>query len=227
MSNRWNELKPKIARRFFLATVLQAMASFGLFAVLVFLHSPKPPSDTVYLPVAFQYGTVFLILGSYFLHLAVREVRVEHQLQFRRALMIALGFAVLFVGVQSYGLWEFTKGVADYKSPQTNAHGFTLVFVAIHAMHFLIAQSILLWVTLCAFADRYDHEYYWGVVFASWAWHGLGLVWIVVLCTFGIVSLGPPPPGGPYPVPRTSELTTEVFFQTCECDLPATQSIFR
>lgn len=197
------------------------MASLGIFAVLVWLHVPKPPSQTVYLPVAFQYGTIFLILGSGFLHRAVMQVRLEHQLQFRRALLTALAFAVLFVGVQSYGLWEFAKGVADYKSPQTNAHGFTLVFVAIHAMHFLIAQSILLWVTLCAFADRYDHEYYWGVVFASWTWHGLGIVWIVVLCTFGIVSIGPPGPDAPYRIPRSDEGTTAVFFQSGEFDSPA------
>ncbi|MBL8819288.1 MAG: hypothetical protein JNL58_24870 [Planctomyces sp.] len=186
VNHRWNELRTTIARKFYFATILQAIVSFSIFWGLVALHTPKPPSPKLYLPVAFQFGTLFLVLGSYFLHRAVQFVRLERQTLFRRSLVFALGCAILFVGIQSYGLWEFSNGVTGFRNTQTNVHGFTLVFVSLHAMHFIVAQSILMWVTLCAFADRYDHEYFWGVVFAAWVWHVLGIVWAVLLAVFGI-----------------------------------------
>jgi heme/copper-type cytochrome/quinol oxidase subunit 3 len=45
---------------------------------------------------------------------------------------------------------------------------------------------VLLWVTLSAFADRYDHEYCWGVSFAAWCWHVLGVVWLAILFVFAM-----------------------------------------
>ena len=76
----------------------------------------------------------------------------------------------------------------DYQQTQTNAHGFVFMFAALHAMHFLVAQSVLLWVTLAAFCDRYDHEYYFGVTFAAWFWHVLGIAWLAILCVFSVAT---------------------------------------
>jgi len=45
------------------------------------------------------------------------------------------------------------------------------------------------YVTVQALADRYDHEYYWGVTLCAWFWHALGLVWCVILATMGIATL--------------------------------------
>ncbi len=188
MSTSWQQTRATLARKFFFATALQAAAGAGIAALLIWLHGPVAMTSSLTLPVAFQYGTVALAMGSWFLHKAVGYVRVERQQQFRTSLFLALGFAVLFVGIQSYGLWVFVRGVADYQQTQTNVHGFVFMFTALHVMHFLVAQSVLLWITLCALADRYDHEYYWGVVFASWCWHALGIVWLAILCVFAIAT---------------------------------------
>ncbi len=120
------------------------------------------------------------------MHRGLYHVRIERQQPFRRCLLLALGCAVLFVAVQSFGLWHFVSGTKDVENPQMNVHGFVFMFAALHAMHFVVAQSVLLWVTLSAFADRYDHEYYWGVTFAGWLWHALGIVWLAILCVFAI-----------------------------------------
>ena len=186
MINSWPQIKAAIARRFFMATAVKAGFGAAIAATLILLQNPSPPSDRLELPAAFQFGTAALILGSWFLHTAVGHVRHERQKDFRRSLLMALSFAVLFVGVQSAGLWSFSNGVVNYRQTQTNVHGFVFMFTALHAMHFLVAQSVLLWITLCAFANRYDHEYYWGVVFAAWCWHALGIVWIAILCVFAI-----------------------------------------
>lgn len=188
MSSRWAENQSLIARRFFLATVTQAAVCIALATSLAVVFGASPPGDRLRLPGAFRVGTVFLFIGSWFLHNSLHYVRMERQTEFRRALLLALVSAVLFVGVQSFGLWAFVNATTDVHHPQLNTHGFVFTFAALHAMHFLIAQSVLLWVTLSAFSDRYDHEYYFGVTFAAWFWHALGIAWIAILCVFSIAA---------------------------------------
>ena len=186
MSNRWDLARASLARRFFLATVLQAsvILLLGFSLGLIFRH--PEPTEKLELPTAFQFGTIFLAIGSWCLHDAHTHVRLERQRRFRTSLVLALGAAVLFVSVQSYGMWALVKSISPQLEMQTSIHSMVIMFAAIHAMHFVVAQSILLWVTLSAFADRYDHEYYWGVTFAGWCWHVLGIVWIGILCIFAI-----------------------------------------
>ncbi|MCA9036282.1 MAG: hypothetical protein KDA91_14200 [Planctomycetaceae bacterium] len=184
----WKQTRAALARRFFPATAMQATAGAGLALLLVWWNGKPVPSNRLTLPAAFQFGTAALVCGSWMLHMAVYHVRLERQEPFRRSLLCAMGFATVFVGVQSYGLWAFAAGVNDFRQTQTNVHGFVFMFTALHAMHFLVAQSVLLWVTLCAYADCYDHEYNWGVVFAAWCWHALGLVWLAILCVFAIAT---------------------------------------
>lgn len=188
MSSRWAENQTMMARRFFLATIVQAAVCIGLSCSLAWIFDAPPPTDRIRLPMAFQFGTAFLLFGSWFLHLSLGYVQIERQVDFRRSLLLALALAVLFVGVQSYGLWGFMHSTKDYQNPQMNTHGFVFMFAALHAMHFLVAQSMLLWVTLAAYCDRYDHEYYFGVTFAAWFWHALGIVWVAILCVFSIAA---------------------------------------
>lgn len=188
MTSRWAENQSLMARRFFLATVTQAVVCSVCAAGLAWLFGAPEPSDRLHLPIAFQFGTLFLLLGSWFLHSSRNYVRLERQTEFRSALLWALLFAMLFVCVQSFGLWAFVKGTKDHDNPQLNTHGFVFMFTALHAMHFLVAQSVLLWVTLAAFCDRYDHEYYFGVTFAVWFWHALGIAWLAILCVFSIAT---------------------------------------
>lgn len=188
MSTHWDQIRATLARRFFAATVLQAGLGVLLATLLILWSGPPVPGPELRLPVAFQFATFCLVAGSLLLQQAIGSVRLERQAAFRRSLLTALVMAILFVGIQSAGLWGFMHSVSNVRDTQTNVHGFVFMFAALHAMHFLIAQSVLLWVTLCAFADRYDHEYYWGVVFAAWCWHVLGIVWVAILCVFAIVT---------------------------------------
>ena len=188
MSSRWAEHQSSLAHRFFLATVGQAVVCILLALALAQLLGAPESTERLRLPRAFQVATLFLFLGSWFLHRAQGWVRIERQREFRRSLLLALGSAVLFVGIQTYGLWGFVKGTADYHDPQLNTHGFVFMFTALHAMHFLVAQSVLLWVTLAAFRDRYDHEYYLGVTFACWFWHILGIAWLAILWVFSVAG---------------------------------------
>jgi len=189
MSNRWDLTRASLARHFFLATVLQAGVILLLGFTFGVVCGHPEPTEKLELPTAFQYGTMFLAIGSWCLHDAQTNVRRERQRRFRIALLLALSTAVLFVSVQSYGMWALVKSISPQLEMQTSIHGMVIMFAAIHAMHFIVAQSILLWVTLAAFTDRYDHEYSWGVTFAAWCWHVLGIVWIAILCIFAIAAV--------------------------------------
>ncbi len=186
MVTRWDENRAFVARRFFQATIVQCALAGTLTYILIRINGLPPIRSVTSLPAAFQFGTIFLAAGSWFMHQAVENVKVERQQQFRFSLILALLSAVLFVGVQSYGLWAFVRGVPKSAWQQTDVNAFIFMFTALHAMHFLVAQAVLLWIAICAEADRYDHEYYWGVVFAAWCWHVLGIAWMVILAVFAI-----------------------------------------
>ena len=160
----------------------------GFSLGLIFRH--PEPTETLHLPIAFQFGTMFLAVGSLCLHDAHTNVRLERQSSVSHGRCCwPLLRQCLFVSVQSYGMWALIQSISPQLEMQTSIHGMVIMFAAIHAMHFVVAQSILLWVTLSAFADRYDHEYYWGVTFAGWCWHVLGIVWIGILCIFAIAAV--------------------------------------
>ena len=65
---------------------------------------------------------------------------------------------------------------------------FVLALASLHAMHVIVATLFLSLVTVRTFAERYDHEYYWGVSVVAWFWHGLGIVWLAILAVFAIAA---------------------------------------
>jgi heme/copper-type cytochrome/quinol oxidase subunit 3 len=70
---------------------------------------------------------------------------------------------------------------------ETGASPYVAVISALHAVHFVVALMFLVFVTVHAFADRYDHEYYFGVTICSWFWHALGVAWLIVLGVIGVI----------------------------------------
>ncbi len=190
MADRWDLIRVSLARRFFMATICQAVTVISVSILLAAVFGRQSPSEKLRLPGAFLLSTVLLGLGSWYMEQARAYVRREKQLEFRRSLLQALISAMLFVSVQGYGLWAMDKGARTADNSQLGVHSFVIMFTALHGMHFLVAQSVLLWVTLSSFADRYDHEYSWGVTFASAFWHILGVVWLCILFVFTTANVG-------------------------------------
>lgn len=139
------------------------------------------------MPPAFGASTGLLAVGSWVLARAVRHVQRERQSPFRRCLLIALAAGTLFVGVQIFGLASLIarQNPADVT---TGVNAFQIVFVALHALHFALALWFLIFVTLRAFADAYDHEYSWGITVCAWFWHALGIAWCAILAVFVITA---------------------------------------
>lgn len=160
----------------------------GLAWLLIRFGSSPAASKGLTFPPAFGISTGLLLLGSWNLNCAVRAVRIEKQCRFRRRLLAALGAATLFVGFQSRGLWYFLQNQNPAEA-STGAGAFVFVFATLHGLHFALAILFLLFVTLRAFRDKYDHEYHWGVVVCAYFWHFLAIVWIVILGVLGIALL--------------------------------------
>lgn len=174
----------RVAVQFFLASV----AVFGLAAGLaVVLHRlwPPQPSKSVVFPPAFFASTLLLLGTSAGLHRAVTSVRLERQIRFRRGLLAATILGLLFVGVQAYGLECLIAGQPPGEA-QIGARPFVFVFAAMHGLHVTVALLFLTFVTVRAFAGRYDHEYHWGPLFAAWFWHALGIAWLAILGVLAI-----------------------------------------
>lgn len=164
---------------FLLASSLLATA--GVSAYLLVNNLPYDPNA---LPnrfsIAFAFSTCLLFLGSGCLHLAVMAVRRERQQRFRRWLRAALGMGTLFVVSQTYALTCLMRQQPP-DEVETGAAAMVAVFGTLHGMHFVIALLFLSHVAVQAFADRYDHEYYFGVMICAWFWHALGIAWLAIL----------------------------------------------
>ncbi|OYW21543.1 MAG: hypothetical protein B7Z55_05695 [Planctomycetales bacterium 12-60-4] len=101
--------------------------------------------------------------------------------------MLALVAGGLFCALQMAALsWLMQRQPAG--EVQTSERAFIAVIAALHAMHFVLASMFLLFVTLKAHSDRYDHEYYWDVSLCAGFWHVLGIVWLAVMVVVAIGS---------------------------------------
>lgn len=147
-------------------------------------------------PQAFWLSSISLLTGSIALERASGYVSRERQRPFRGHLVIGLVSGMLFVAFQIFGMWVLLRSQESEYAMATAETAVALgvkpyVFVAafLHAMHFFLALLFMVYVTLNGFTGRYDHEYYWGVRVCAWFWHGLGIVWLMILVVFAIVSI--------------------------------------
>jgi len=178
----------RFAVRFILVSAGVYAAVIGLAASLIYFFPTPVAAGRVVFPAAFWFTTLLLALGSGFLQHAAHCVRIERQKPFRRSLLLAVLTGILFVGAQFYGLLSLYRN-QNPDDVQTGANAFIATLGFLHAMHFSLALLFLVWVTLNALADRYDHEYSWGVTLCAWFWHGLGIVWVCILVVFAIACV--------------------------------------
>jgi len=146
-------------------------------------------------PPLFVASTLVLGWGGVLLSRAIGFVRREKQVEFRRCLIRALLAGGVFCALQMAALnWLMQRQpVAEV---QVSDQALVTVAAAVHALHFVLASMLLIFVTLKALAGRYDHEYFWDVRLCAWFWHALGIVWIVVLAVIVIATSVAPTSSG-------------------------------
>lgn len=175
----------RLAVQFFAVSLL-ALSAAGALAAGLMRVWPATSFPQATFPPVFALSTAALLAGSACLSQAVDAVRREKQVRFRRFLTGALCAGSLFVALQCAALnWLVRRLNPDEAA--TGAGAFVAVLAALHGLHFVVALLFLAFVTVRAFADRYDHEYYWGISVCAWFWHALGVLWLVVLGVMAIV----------------------------------------
>jgi cytochrome c oxidase subunit 3 len=174
------EPRSAYAMQFFLLAAALLLVAITLSMVLLSLLPPNTAARPNQFSWAFGVSTCLLLSGSGCMHQAIESVRRERQSRFRRWLKLALTAGTLFVAVQTYALTCLIRQQPP-DDASTGAAAFVAVFAAMHGMHFVIALLFLSHITVQALADRYDHEYFWGVTVCAWFWHALGLVWLAIL----------------------------------------------
>lgn len=182
MIDRYADRQGEFARRFFLLATAVYCAAFGLASVLIHFAGRTALARPAAFPRIFWISTLLLIAGSGLLQRARYHVRIERQRKFRRSLVLGLAVGTLFVAAQSYALWCLA-GHQERSSAaaSTGTGAFVIALASLHGLHFTVALLCLVFVTLRALADRYDHEYYWGVTVCAYFWHGLAVVWMAIL----------------------------------------------
>lgn len=180
--------RSEFALRFAFVSGLLFLVAGALGTLLLRLFPVGTTSQTTVFPPAFLISTVLLAVGSVSMSRACAFVRRERQIPFRRSLLISIAAGTLFVTTQSYALTALVRQTPA-SQVAIGAKAFVAVLAALHAMHFVIAMMFLVFITVQAFADRYDHEYYWGVTICAWFWHVLGIVWVLVLAVIAIAMV--------------------------------------
>jgi len=175
------------AVRFIVVSAVVYAAAGSLAAVLLRFGQTIFSTQWRVIPPAFFASTLLLAAGSALLIRANYYVRREKQTPFRRCLIAALVAGTLFVAVQSFGL-ALLLNRQNPADVATGVNAFVFVFVALHGLHFALALWFLIFVTLRAFADAYDHEYSWGITVCGWFWHALAAAWTAILAVFVITA---------------------------------------
>jgi cytochrome c oxidase subunit 3 len=170
----------------FFAVAVTALGAAAALALGLTRLWPATSFPQATFPPAFALSTAALLVGSACLSQAVDAVRREKQRRFRRWLILGLCAGTMFVGLQCSALHWLVRR-QNPEDVATGAGAFVVVLAALHGMHFVVALLFLAFVTVRAVADRYDHEYYWGVTVCAWFWHALGVVWLGVLGVMAIV----------------------------------------
>lgn len=176
------------ARQFFLFSVAVLFLAAVLFRVLTRVFGRAESEETVVFVPAFLVTTLLLFLGSFSLHFAILNVRRERQQRFRSWLVASLCLGAIFMGVQSYALWSMVPQIRAHESASLGVTAFVICLSGLHCLHFLVATLFVAMTMSRSLANRYDHEYYWGVQVCAWSWHVLGIVWMAILGVIAIAA---------------------------------------
>lgn len=165
------------------------LASAGVLAWLLVASFPAARSQPrlPVLPPAFVISTALLAAVSVLSERAVWAVRRERQRPFRKALAWALVAGTAFTSLQAWGLSGLRLS-EDAGDEGAGVNAMLFLFAILHAVHVTVGLLFLVLVNVRARADRYDHEYFWGVRLCGLYWHALGVLWIVILGAFCLAA---------------------------------------
>jgi cytochrome c oxidase subunit III len=136
------------------------------------------------LPQSFLPSTLLLVGVSVCLEWALRSARKDRNESVRRATISALVMGLLFMAVQSEGMYRLIVAAAQVTSSRNSIYALTFVLAFLHALHVIGGVVGLVSTAFNAFRDKYDHERSFGLKFCTLYWHFLDIVWVILMASF-------------------------------------------
>lgn len=131
------------------------------------------------LPKAFWYSTLFILLSSVSVHLAVKAFKKREMLRYRNLLLFTLALGVLFIATQYIGFSEFWK---IGNTLQANvSFSFLYVIVGLHALHVAGGIIALLFMTLKTFSRKKRIYSTVPAELMATYWHFVDILWVYLL----------------------------------------------
>lgn len=187
--SRFLQRRSNLALCFFFLSAATLSVSIGSAWLMIQASSIVPTEGRFRFPPAFAVSTVLLILGSLTLQAASFHIRCERQRLFRRRMLQSLVVGIVFVMFQTQGLSCLLP--QQKAAREIGLRDGAFAFALMHGVHFVVALLFVVFVFLQGLANRYDHEYSWGVTFCAWFWHALGIIWLVIVAGFVIAAFAP------------------------------------
>jgi cytochrome c oxidase subunit 3 len=138
------------------------------------------PANSPGLPFGLFGSTLMLAGLSASMQRALVTIRANREDAFRKALWVALLFAVAFVVGQGINWTSMARSQAGL--PRATLFAFTFyLLTGLHAAHVIGGLVPLSIVIRRAREREYSSSRYEGVRFCVWYWHYLGAIWLVLL----------------------------------------------
>jgi len=192
----------------FLASLAMLFLASMLGYVLIRVMNSEVAFGSVKLPHTLLVSTLFMLAGSFTMHMALVKIQQEKQPAFRLYLTATIVFASLFVFIQTpamLGMWKQHSTLMQQwneqrlqnpipRPPPTPAlgderiagqrsvpfYGLVMVLILIHALHVVGGMVALGIVAYNGYRNQYDHEEHAGVRNCVLYWHFLDGVWLIM-----------------------------------------------
>lgn len=167
-------------------------ASILLFVLYVVLRvSPEAGlrPDSFYLPRSFVPSTILLVGVSGALEWSLRAARSNRSNVLRVASIAALIMGILFMAIQSEGMYRLVTAASEARSLRNSLYALTFVLAFLHALHVVGGVVGLVITAINANRDKYDRERNFALRFCTLYWHFLDVVWVLLLASFIIASI--------------------------------------
>jgi heme/copper-type cytochrome/quinol oxidase subunit 3 len=163
--------------------VLFASSMLGYFAIRI-VHNSGAAGSAMHLPPLLWLSTVVIITSSVTMSRALAAIRNERLGALRSNLHYTLALAITFIAIQTPAMIRLLQ--MHRATPQT-LYGLLFFLILLHAAHVLGGVVALVMVTRGARRRAYDHEHHAPVRNATWYWHFLDVVWLVMFLSMWIM----------------------------------------
>ncbi|MEX0887232.1 MAG: heme-copper oxidase subunit III [Phycisphaeraceae bacterium] len=171
---------------FLLSLGMLFAGSMAAYLLLRVTADGGPAIGEAELPRTLWASTAIIIVSSFTLHAALRKVRREHQLAFRRLMVVTCALALAFLVVQVPSLVALLEEHLALAADEQQVHPAGLIFflILVHAAHVVGGVGYMAFVTRRAHGHRYDHEHHAAVKHLAMYWHFLDGVWLLMFAMF-------------------------------------------